>query len=451
MPFRRFRNVALALLLLTAAGRKADLYGQPGCGPEKPVGNGEPPVAAQRELSELRGTWELTGLEQSVINGNPQPPRERKVIVAIRDGKLIIPGEALGVGRLELTLNLDPQQEPKVVDLVSPKLGTLLGIYRLDGDALTFYADVGKRPAAFPTEPDPRVWNLRRLSRVPTSIDPAFPNAPGTYWIVEPTPPPARMATLGVVLVYETDRDGATVITLAGAAAASPRLEYQPVLLDAAKKRYLPAFLHGEGLSSSRGPDGAVVAFGRWRMDPDVLPAKEASMIGVEAMTPEFHRAAAQEALRQAKAEGIEVLQYPELDKPFEFTITTIDGKKQSRAGLRGKVVIIDCWASWCAPCMALLPEIKELYQKHHKDGLDVIGVNFDNDVEEVQATCERLGLHWPQAMAPTEDKQRELWQEASGISSLPRILVIDRDGVLRLDLNGKIDPNEVAKLLHNP
>ena len=405
-------------------------------------------AAAEAELRELAGTWELTAQVSAVVNGRQQPLRERKTIAVIRNDKLIIAGESLGIGRQELTLKLGPSQRPKAVNLSGPKLPALAGIYDFTGDTLAIYADATKRPTAFPAGRDPRVWNFRRLSRVPANLTSSLPSAPGTYWMIEPTAPPARMATLGIVLIIDTDREGAAVVTLAASRAAAVPPEYRPVLFDAAKKRYTPVLFTGEGRNFSRGSDGAVVSLCRWRMDPGVLPADKVSLLGVEAITPEFRRLGAEDALRQARRQGIETLPYPQLNQPFDFTLTTIDGQKKSLADFRGKMVLIDCWATWCAPCMTLLPELKQLHRKYHQQGLEMIGMNFDSDVADVRTTCRELGVDWPQALVPVDDKQRELWQKASGIDSLPRLLVIDRQGILRLDVQGGLDEQQLVEVL---
>ena len=83
---------------------------------------------------------------------------------------------------------------------------------------------------------------------------------------------------------------------------------------------------------------------------------------------------------------------------------------------------------------MMLLPEVKEIYEKHHQDGLEVIGVSLDDDVAKVKKTCERMSLNWPQVIVPDDEKQRNLWYETAGIQSIPRVFVIGRDGILIAD-----------------
>ncbi len=144
------------------------------------------------------------------------------------------------------------------------------------------------------------------------------------------------------------------------------------------------------------------------------------------------------------------MLPWPIVGKPFPLRLTTIDGKKLTPEDLRGKVVIVDCWASWCAPCLALLPELKRIHEKWHKDGLEIVGINLDQDVSVVRAICEKKKTDWPQVMAPTDERARTIWHEASGISTLPRVFLIDREGNLRADTTVDLEA-EVAKLMKKP
>jgi hypothetical protein len=87
------------------------------------------------------------------------------------------------------------------------------------------------------------------------------------------------------------------------------------------------------------------------------------------------------------------------------------------------------------------------MYQKWHKDGLEVIGINLDPKVETGQEVCKTLGLTYPQAWIPSDKKTRELWQTASGIEGDPRVLLIDRDGTI-VDDNPNDMEQQVARLM---
>ncbi len=94
-----------------------------------------------------------------------------------------------------------------------------------------------------------------------------------------------------------------------------------------------------------------------------------------------------------------------------------------------------------------MLPQFEALYKKWHKDGLEIIGINLDDKVETGQKVCESLGLTYPQVWVPSDAKTRELWEKASGITAVPRLLLIDREGTLRADGHDNLE-EQIGKLL---
>jgi thiol-disulfide isomerase/thioredoxin len=141
------------------------------------------------------------------------------------------------------------------------------------------------------------------------------------------------------------------------------------------------------------------------------------------------------------------VLPWPQAGEAYPFTLTTIDGRKIHSENLKGKVVLIDCWATWCSPCMALMPELKELYEKWHQRGLEIVGISFDRDVETVRKACKSHALTWPQVFVPDDEKLRDLWREACGIGAIPRVLIIDQQGILQPESADKLK-ERIGKLL---
>jgi thiol-disulfide isomerase/thioredoxin len=111
---------------------------------------------------------------------------------------------------------------------------------------------------------------------------------------------------------------------------------------------------------------------------------------------------------------GVEVLPWSQVGEPFPFTLTTLDGRKFRSADLKGKVVVIDCWANCCAPCVALLPKLKRLHERWHKDGLEIVGVCLDQDADKVRRITKANAIPWPQVLAPTDAKSAKLWHQAT-------------------------------------
>lgn len=81
---------------------------------------------------------------------------------------------------------------------------------------------------------------------------------------------------------------------------------------------------------------------------------------------------------------------------PPEINLTALDGKKVSLAALRGKVVIVDFWASWCAPCKEEMPVLESLYKRFGGKGLVVLGVSVDNDRKNAKSFIDGLKVSFP-------------------------------------------------------
>jgi thiol-disulfide isomerase/thioredoxin len=120
--------------------------------------------------------------------------------------------------------------------------------------------------------------------------------------------------------------------------------------------------------------------------------------------------------------------------KPLTISGTKVGepGKEFSTASLKGKVVLIDFWATWCGPCMKAMPQVQALYKSDHKKGLEVVGVSCDDDVAELNKYLKaNPATAWPQLF----DGMSPGWNPIAtklGISSIPTMILIDRKGIVR-------------------
>jgi thiol-disulfide isomerase/thioredoxin len=316
---------------------------------------------------------------------------------------------------------------------------TLKGIYKIEGDALTI-AYGFERPRDFETAAVDLRHVFHRESRTPTKLSPRLPNAEGCYWAIEPMDGgglPTSMATGNINLIIKKAPDGSTLVTVAYISKLvdrGPEVEYRPVAFDRDKTRYILKFIQG-GWSGSPSFRGVLLVHQEYRLDPAVLPPDRLKNLGIEVVPAEARRAAelkaAERAMQQARDARIEILPRPEVGKPFVFSITDTKGRVIRSADLKGKVVLIDCWAGWCSPCMTKMPMLKALHERRHADGFEVIGVNFDHNRERVEGLVKTLGLPWAEVYVPDDARTRGLWADGPGINDLPRLLLIDRQGIL--------------------
>lgn len=125
-----------------------------------------------------------------------------------------------------------------------------------------------------------------------------------------------------------------------------------------------------------------------------------------------------------AWADGAVVKLYKEPLAVPDFQVTDLDGKTWTSSSLRGKVVFINYWATWCPPCRAEIPDLVALQQKY-KDQIVVVGISEDEIApDQVKAFAAKYGVNYPIAM-----NTPELRKIFKGIVALPTTFVLDRDG----------------------
>ena len=109
------------------------------------------------------------------------------------------------------------------------------------------------------------------------------------------------------------------------------------------------------------------------------------------------------------------------------FTATDLQGRPVSLADLRGQVVLLNIWATWCGPCRAEMPAMERAYQKHGPSGFAVLAVDVQERDPEVLAFLREVGATFPSAMDTTGEASRT-WRAVG----LPTSFLIDRQGIIR-------------------
>lgn len=153
-------------------------------------------------------------------------------------------------------------------------------------------------------------------------------------------------------------------------------------------------------------------------------------------LTPEKARPVLDEILEFApagqqrlKAEGLRWRLNAE-GKPFQLAFTAVDGRAVDTSEWRGKVVLVDFWATWCGPCVAEVPKLRQIYDRYHARGFEVVGVSLDTDREALERFQTRNQLPWPQYFDGQGWNNRFVVRY--GVSLVPAMWLLDKRGVLR-------------------
>src|SRR5580704_7704937 len=117
-----------------------------------------------------------------------------------------------------------------------------------------------------------------------------------------------------------------------------------------------------------------------------------------------------------------------------DFSVKDLQGREISSPDLRGKVVLIDFWATWCQPCKKEMPGYQKLLDRYGSRGFAVVGFKFDTmmDMEDPALFAKKIGVRYPLAVAPDDLKQK-----FGGIEGLPTTMLYDRQGILRKKVVG--------------
>jgi peroxiredoxin len=121
-----------------------------------------------------------------------------------------------------------------------------------------------------------------------------------------------------------------------------------------------------------------------------------------------------------------------------DFTLHTMNGPNMRLQEQRGKVVMINFWATWCGPCRQEMPHLSRLYDKYRASGFVLMGINVDEDTRNAAAVAAKLGVGFP-VLLDTDKQVSRLYD----LSTMPSTVLIDRDGKVRFVHRGYLSGYE--------
>ena len=129
--------------------------------------------------------------------------------------------------------------------------------------------------------------------------------------------------------------------------------------------------------------------------------------------------------------------------KAPEFVRRDLNGKRLDLRSFRGKVVVLNFWATWCAPCQLEMPVFSKWQQHYGPQGLQIVGISMDDNSPPVRRLVAKFKLNYPVAMGDAR-----LGERYGGVLGLPLTYLIDRVGVVRAQFQGETDLDTIEKQL---
>jgi peroxiredoxin len=112
-----------------------------------------------------------------------------------------------------------------------------------------------------------------------------------------------------------------------------------------------------------------------------------------------------------------------------DFTLADPSGKPVSLSSLRGKMVLLDFWATWCGPCVSAVPEMKRIWGAYGSKGLVILSISLDTDMPGWKSFIQESGMNWLHVL-DTRNTSSATYRY--GVTAIPTVFLIDKEGIVR-------------------
>ncbi len=184
------------------------------------------------------------------------------------------------------------------------------------------------------------------------------------------------------------------------------------------------------------------------------LESSKLALLLIKRVLPRLKKSKDQQVQRKvARLEGT-ARRLNLMGQKMELKGILLDGQPLDWESYRGKVVLVDFWATWCGPCRSEVPNILKQYDAYHDKGFEVLGISLDSEREEADAYIKQAEIPW--ATVFSEDPQQRSWEHPMAVyynvNAIPQAILCDREGrVVSMNARGKRLALELRKLLGEP